>query len=345
MRKAFLIVLLLGSLLVLTFAVTGCESTGVTTPTATNQFAFLRYTGGTFGAQFAARGEQLQAARAAHRSAVRSNVAPAVVDINPGPIDVYLTSNTGAPGSETKVTTDASGAYHSARLSYDGKKAVFAADITDANGTYSQVFLVDMSNTQADPVQVTTDKEWHYDAELSRDGSKILFLYWDSNLFTYQMGIVPSSGGTETKFAGLADMAVLGPTFTPDGNKIVFENCNEDNLYIINADGTGLTQLTDTGDDRNPSVSPDGTKIVFERETENSSIFIMGIGGELGGTAATRLTSGSYSMDPMFVNDKIVFLTDNDSDGDLDIWGMNFDGTGAAAITDTAENDWFFISG
>ncbi len=48
MRKALLVFLLLGSLLVLTFAVTGCESTGTITPTATSQFAFLRYVGGVF---------------------------------------------------------------------------------------------------------------------------------------------------------------------------------------------------------------------------------------------------------------------------------------------------------
>jgi len=67
------------------------------------------------------------------------------------------------------------------------------------------------------------------------------------------------------------------PDWSPDGTKIAFEDdfifckkpkdCNSD-IYVINADGSGLTQLTHKfGDNVEPSWSPTGDKIVFRHET------------------------------------------------------------------------------
>jgi TolB protein len=53
-----------------------------------------------------------------------------------------------------------------------------------------------------------------------------------------------------------------GPDWSPDGTKIVF--FQNDGINVVNADGTGLTKLTDDLD-REPAWSPDGTKIVFHR--------------------------------------------------------------------------------
>lgn len=352
MRKALLVFLLLTSLLLLAFAVTGCDSTATNPPT--NQFAFLRYSGGNFAAQFAARGEGTKAARAAawaaRHSSARRAVAATATEILPGPIDVYTTSTTSTPGAETKVT-DVPSSIESAFLSRDGRKGVFTGLVTGSDShDYLQVFVVNMSNP-TNAVQVTSDLEDHYDAQFSPDGNTIVFSYYDGNSeWDDYLGTVPAAGGSETKsFEALAGMDVLNPTYTPDGQKIVFEDCNSDNLYIVNATGTGLTQLTDTGYDRIPSVSPDGTKIVFERETNGSEIYIMGIDGEMGGTAATPLTGpsvnpptmGAVSFEPMFIGDKIVFVTDLDDDNDIDIYAMNADGSGKVAITDTAEDDFF----
>lgn len=56
------------------------------------------------------------------------------------------------------------------------------------------------------------------------------------------------------------------PDWSPDGSKIVFAGAGEEgfDLYAMNADGTGLEQITDgVGDEYAPAWSPDGSRIIF----------------------------------------------------------------------------------
>jgi Tol biopolymer transport system component len=50
------------------------------------------------------------------------------------------------------------------------------------------------------------------------------------------------------------------PGWSPDGTQIVFVRGNEDteNLYVANADGTGVVQLTDGEDDHPHWGTPAG---------------------------------------------------------------------------------------
>ena len=58
------------------------------------------------------------------------------------------------------------------------------------------------------------------------------------------------------------------PDWSADGTKIAFisdrADENNEDIYVMNADGSGQTRLTDSiHEDSYPSWSPDGTKIVF----------------------------------------------------------------------------------
>jgi Tol biopolymer transport system component len=62
------------------------------------------------------------------------------------------------------------------------------------------------------------------------------------------------------------------PAWSPSGEQIVFEGITGDlhNLWIIKADGSQLSQLTQGGLDTDPAWSPDGSQIVFARALEDT---------------------------------------------------------------------------
>ena len=60
----------------------------------------------------------------------------------------------------------------------------------------------------------------------------------------------------------------IEPAWSADGARIAFASgrSGTSDIYVMNADGTGTTQLTDTTDnDTHPTWSPDGSTIAFAR--------------------------------------------------------------------------------
>ena len=87
------------------------------------------------------------------------------------------------------------------------------------------------------------------------------------------------------------------PSYSPDGTQIAFrgdldlaEPTGDEELYVMNADGTGVRQLTSNADfDSAPSWSPDGRRILFERapagtftpgtEAQEKDVYVMNADG------------------------------------------------------------------
>ena len=73
------------------------------------------------------------------------------------------------------------------------------------------------------------------------------------------------------------------PSWSPDGSLLAFasDRIGDFEIYTMNADGTNLTQLTDSpANDRSPSWSADGTWIVFETDRDaNSEVYGIGVDG------------------------------------------------------------------
>jgi Tol biopolymer transport system component len=85
------------------------------------------------------------------------------------------------------------------------------------------------------------------------------------------------------------------PSWSPDGHRLAYQafDGTDSEVFVITADGTGRTQLTDNAvNDGSPAWSPDGKKIAFASNREGiADIYVMNADG----SAQTRLTTDPES--------------------------------------------------
>jgi len=123
--------------------------------------------------------------------------------------------------------------------------------------------------------------------------------------------------------------------WSPNGTKIVYLSQNE--VWTMNADGSGQTRLTTGADSSGADWSPDGTKIVFHGQVSvnNNGIFVMNSDG----TGVTHLTtSGENETYPSWSPDgtRIAYSRGGSYP---DLWIMDADGTGQSLVLAHAQND------
>ena len=153
--------------------------------------------------------------------------------------------------------------------------------------------------------------------------------------------------GKRVAFTSYCDLV---PGGNADGNS---------ELFVMNSDGTGLTQLTFTSGGlgiNEPAISPNGQKVVFAAAMDlvpgsnpdlNSEIFVVSIDGS-GLVQVTHSTGGDPNnfggnthprLDP--AGRRITFSSDRDlvpggnSDGNHELFLINVDGTGLRQLTHT----------
>ena len=141
-------------------------------------------------------------------------------------------------------------------------------------------------------------------------------------------------------------------SYSPDGSQIVFASNRQAyardltdrekqlfevdpafmiDLYIMNADGTNVRQLTDVpGYDGGPFFSPNGERICWRRFSEDGAtaeVFTM----KIDGTDLQRLTSiGAMSWAPFFhpSGDYLIFTTNKHGFGNFELYLVRADGKG-----------------
>lgn len=133
----------------------------------------------------------------------------------------------------------------------------------------------------------------------------------------------------ETSAAGTTISAADLMSVCPDGVSeiafVAYDNPAE--IYLINADGTNLRQLTDNNiNDNNVSWSPDGSRLVFASQPRGSNVQVWVMNAD--GTGAQPLTTGErgeYQPDWSPDGSKIVYIAN--FFGQDNILAMNADGS------------------
>ncbi len=114
---------------------------------------------------------------------------------------------------------------------------------------------------------------------VSPDGKSIAFV---SDRGGTPQIYVMRSDGSEVRRVSFEGNYNTSPCWSPTGDRIAFSGRRGKNqIFIVKPDGSGLTQLTEAGNNEDPSFSPDGRYIAFTSDRDRTkSIYIMRANGE-----------------------------------------------------------------
>jgi dipeptidyl aminopeptidase/acylaminoacyl peptidase len=192
-----------------------------------------------------------------------------------------LANGTGA----LRLTNNTDGDRHPA-WSPDGTKIVFASD-RSAGSTLNDLYVMNPNGTGQTAITNTPDVDESYPS-WSADGTRIAFSR-DGDIAT----ISPS--GTGLVMLTATERMEIEPDWSPSTGEIVYHvgiNADDD-IYKMNANGSGVTNLTNTGPtvEERPVWSPRGDKIAYVRGAfSGAEIWTMNPDG----TNKTQITTNSF---------------------------------------------------
>ena len=132
--------------------------------------------------------------------------------------------------------------------------------------------------------------------------------------------------------------AATEPAFSPDGSRIAFVSTRDGQpeIYVMDADGTGATRLTNSrAADGAPSFTADGQAVVFHsRRTAHRQLFVQPITA----SDAIQLTQEPADNSQPSVSpdgETIAFISNRD--GNDDLWLMSKDGSNQRNFTRSAQ--------
>ncbi|MBI9047540.1 MAG: PD40 domain-containing protein [Anaerolineaceae bacterium] len=157
----------------------------------------------------------------------------------------------------------------------------------------------------------------------NRDDPNILGLYL----------INPTTGEISSVETGME--FAIGADWSPDGNRIAFTVSTPWAIYIINSDGSDLTQLTDYSSAM-PSWSPDSQYIVHQSDHQNEpqdtpDIYIVNADGTQMREILDEPDVPDFRADWSPDGQKILFVSNRDGSA---LYTMNTDGSEVTILSD-----------
>jgi eukaryotic-like serine/threonine-protein kinase len=147
---------------------------------------------------------------------------------------------------------------------------------------------------------------------ISADGRRIAYVARANSMNLQRVGFDPAAGVVTGTAEGITtgSRAWAQPHPSPDGSRLAFNSSGrQENIFVLNADGTGLQQLTDTAHiHRSARWSPDGQRIAFYSD-RTGAYEIWSIGRD--GSGLQQLTRSQGAHYPVWSPDgeRMVYST------------------------------------
>lgn len=215
---------------------------------------------------------------------------------------------------------------------------------TRAGGVHLFVAKLDGSEVR----QITSGPREDRTPKWSPDGRSIVFA---GNLDGNEDVWIVDADGRNARNVSRNLASDSHPSWSPDGKRIVFCSTRgdgeNDDVYIVNVDGSGLVRLTDNGLDWDtfPSFSPDGKRIAFRRLLRqrtpagtlvNSEVMSMNADGtDVVNLSKHALFDGWPAWSP---DGRRIAFASNRSDT-FQLYVMNADGSNAAQVVASGQTD------
>lgn len=189
---------------------------------------------------------------------------------------------------------------------------------------------------------LTRDPQPDFQPEWSPDGSLIAYVSLHLDVSDYdQIFTIDPTSGSRAQLTSFDEGNPQAPAWSPDGTRIAFHvsfgGAIDDELYAMNADGSGLVQLTDNrSPDSDPAWAPGGNRIAFVR---NARIFTM----VPDGTRVRPLTpAGMWAFEPAWSphGRRVAFVgRDPVAASEEDLYTIRRDGSGLRRLRATARTE------
>lgn len=129
--------------------------------------------------------------------------------------------------------------------------------------------------------------------------------------------------------------------WSPDGNQIAFSASLSGNIYVIDADGSNLRQVTDD-DGSEPTWSPDGARIAFVSQNRVYRICVTDVtGGQVDCSTDFTTPASTPAWSP--VGDEIAFIVQGNVEADTAaaMYVVGIDGSNLRHVVDISPRGTF----
>jgi len=258
-------------------------------------------------------------------------------------MDIWVTRT---DGSGVTPVTSIFGGERFPNWSPDGRRIAYSCetwryDICVINFDGSQMTQLttdDSSSYQMTLNALTTARQW------SPNGNMIVFVEGSDEVW----GIVLINADGSGYLRLTTDFASFDPTWAPTGTEIAFvrsepqgceDNCNLE-IYVINSDGSELTNLTNnSAEDFNPVWSPNGEKLAFVSTRDgNYELYVL----DMRSSNITRITDDpAFDGQPTWSPDGQRIAFTSDRNGNAEIYVVDLNGENLVRLTTNQVEDSF----